>query len=240
MTPRAASAAARPARTATERFKSDKLTARGRHPQGARRPARRARCSTPCTRPSASTRSPTRNTTHSKPGSSKWGTDGEWPLFLDVWLEHTVEDVNSQDRPRHCGHHRRTLLNAPHRRSGIPPGVTRSKCVRDEEGTPLHFQRPLHRYVDGNPYTRNAPGWRFGTPTAPGSTPSTRRASRNGTFAVTDHRRRRRALQNPHHGARRRTRSPPTGPAGRLSVPQAGTPGAPRTSTSRCPRPGSS
>ena len=29
----------------------------------------------------------------------KVGTDGEWPLFLDVWLEHTVEDVNSQDRP---------------------------------------------------------------------------------------------------------------------------------------------
>ena len=23
----------------------------------------------------------------------KVGTDGEWPLFLDVWLEHTIEDV---------------------------------------------------------------------------------------------------------------------------------------------------
>ena len=29
----------------------------------------------------------------------KVGSDGEWPLFLDVWLEHTIEDINSQERP---------------------------------------------------------------------------------------------------------------------------------------------
>lgn len=26
------------------------------------------------------------------------GEDGEWPLFLDVWLEHTIEDVNTRHR----------------------------------------------------------------------------------------------------------------------------------------------
>src|SRR4051794_27773729 len=26
------------------------------------------------------------------------GQDGEWPLFLDVWLEHVVEEVANADR----------------------------------------------------------------------------------------------------------------------------------------------
>ena len=26
------------------------------------------------------------------------GQDGEWPLFLDVWVEHVVEEVANQDR----------------------------------------------------------------------------------------------------------------------------------------------
>ena len=26
------------------------------------------------------------------------GEDGEWPLFLDVWVEHVVEEVNSEHR----------------------------------------------------------------------------------------------------------------------------------------------
>ena len=28
----------------------------------------------------------------------KVGEDGEWPLFLDVWLEHSVEEVASEHR----------------------------------------------------------------------------------------------------------------------------------------------
>ena len=31
------------------------------------------------------------------------GEDGEWPLFCDVWLEHVVEEVASQDRPGNKG-----------------------------------------------------------------------------------------------------------------------------------------
>ena len=26
------------------------------------------------------------------------GEDGEWPLFLDVWVEHVVEEVSTEDR----------------------------------------------------------------------------------------------------------------------------------------------
>ncbi len=31
------------------------------------------------------------------------GEDGEWPLFLDVWLEHVVEDVNTEHREGNKG-----------------------------------------------------------------------------------------------------------------------------------------
>ncbi|MBT2538690.1 catechol 1,2-dioxygenase [Arthrobacter sp. ISL-69] len=66
----------------------------------------------------------------------KVGTDGEWPLFLDVWLEHTVEDVNSQDRPGTVG-----TIEGPYYVPGSPvlqsPGTVEMR--EDEEGTPLHF-----------------------------------------------------------------------------------------------------
>ena len=31
------------------------------------------------------------------------GQDGEWPLFLDVWLEHVVEEVNTEHREGNKG-----------------------------------------------------------------------------------------------------------------------------------------
>ncbi len=66
----------------------------------------------------------------------KVGTDGEWPLFLDVWLEHSVEDVNSQDRPGTVG-----TIEGPYYVPGSPvfqtPGTVEMR--ENEEGTPLRF-----------------------------------------------------------------------------------------------------
>ena len=51
----------------------------------------------------------------------KVGNDGEWPLFLDVWLEHAVEDVNSQDRPGTKG-----TIEGPY----YVPGSPELRCPR--------------------------------------------------------------------------------------------------------------
>ncbi|MFJ6300821.1 catechol 1,2-dioxygenase [Pseudarthrobacter oxydans] len=66
----------------------------------------------------------------------KVGNDGEWPLFLDVWLEHTVEDVNSQERPGTKG-----TIEGPYYVPGSPELATPATVLmRDgEEGTPLRF-----------------------------------------------------------------------------------------------------
>ena len=53
---------------ATERFFHDKQAGAATHSAGARRPARHARSSPPCTTSSASTRSPTTSTTRSRRG----------------------------------------------------------------------------------------------------------------------------------------------------------------------------
>lgn len=77
----------------------------------------------------------------------KVGTDGEWPLFLDVWLEHTVEDVNSHDRPGTMG-----TIEGPYYVPDSP--VLESPATVEmreyEEGTPLRFSG---RFTDtaGNP-----------------------------------------------------------------------------------------
>jgi catechol 1,2-dioxygenase len=77
----------------------------------------------------------------------KVGTDGEWPLFLDVWLEHTVEDVNSQDRPGTVG-----TIEGPYYVPDSPvlqtPGTVEMR--ENEEGTPLHFSGRFTD-TDGNP-----------------------------------------------------------------------------------------
>ncbi|MCI9888283.1 catechol 1,2-dioxygenase [Micrococcales bacterium 31B] len=66
----------------------------------------------------------------------KVGTDGEWPLFLDVWLEHTVEDVNSKDRPGTVG-----TIEGPYYVPNSPVLQTPATVeMRDDEaGTPLRF-----------------------------------------------------------------------------------------------------
>ena len=38
------------------------------------------------------------------------GADGEWPLFLDVFVEHVVEEVANADARRQQGNHRGSVL----------------------------------------------------------------------------------------------------------------------------------
>lgn len=67
----------------------------------------------------------------------KVGSDGEWPLFLDVWLEHTIEDINSQDRPGVVG-----TIEGPYYVPNAPQMQTPAtlEMREDEEGTPIVFQ----------------------------------------------------------------------------------------------------
>ena len=77
----------------------------------------------------------------------KVGTDGEWPLFLDVWLEHTVEDVNSQDRPGTRG-----TIEGPYYVPDSPvlesPATVETR--ENEEGTPLRLSGHFTD-TDGSP-----------------------------------------------------------------------------------------
>ena len=67
----------------------------------------------------------------------KVGTDGEWPLFLDVWLEHTVEEVNSAARPGTVG-----TIEGPYYVPGAPvlPTPATLPMRPEEPGTPLLLQ----------------------------------------------------------------------------------------------------
>ncbi|MEC3854354.1 catechol 1,2-dioxygenase [Paenarthrobacter ureafaciens] len=77
----------------------------------------------------------------------KVGNDGEWPLFLDVWLEHTVEDVNSQDRPGTKG-----TIEGPYYvpESPVLESPAMLEMRDDEEGVPLQFSGRFTD-TDGNP-----------------------------------------------------------------------------------------
>lgn len=75
------------------------------------------------------------------------GEDGEWPLFLDVWIEHAVEEVNNADREGSKG-----TIEGPYYIPGSP--VLESPAVLpmrdDEPGTPLLFQGQVTG-VNGEP-----------------------------------------------------------------------------------------
>jgi catechol 1,2-dioxygenase len=81
----------------------------------------------------------------------KWmiqvGLDGEWPLFLDVWLEHVVEEVANADREGSKG-----TIEGPYYVPDAP--LMDSTCTlemrSDEPGTPLLFQGQV-KAVDGTP-----------------------------------------------------------------------------------------
>jgi catechol 1,2-dioxygenase len=67
----------------------------------------------------------------------KVGEDGEWPLFLDVWLEHSVEDVATSHREGNKG-----SIEGPYYVPDAPSQDTPAtiEMREDEDGTPLLFQ----------------------------------------------------------------------------------------------------
>lgn len=75
------------------------------------------------------------------------GDDGEWPLFLDVWIEHVVEEVHSSDRAGSKG-----TIEGPYYVPNAPGGVGEVTLdMRDgETGTPLRFHGVVQD-VDGTP-----------------------------------------------------------------------------------------
>lgn len=75
------------------------------------------------------------------------GQDGEWPLFLDVWIEHVVEDVNTSDRAGSKG-----SIEGPYYVADAPelPAEATLPMREDEPGTPLLFQGQVTG-VDGEP-----------------------------------------------------------------------------------------
>jgi len=75
------------------------------------------------------------------------GQDGEWPLFLDVWVEHVVEEVVNEDRGGSKG-----TIEGPYYAPGAPEfdGEGTLSMRDDEPGTPLLFQGQVTN-VDGTP-----------------------------------------------------------------------------------------
>jgi catechol 1,2-dioxygenase len=65
------------------------------------------------------------------------GLDGEWPLFLDVWIEHVVEEVAGETREGSKG-----TIEGPYYIPGAPslPAETTLPAREGEAGTPLLFQ----------------------------------------------------------------------------------------------------
>ncbi|KRF16705.1 catechol 1,2-dioxygenase [Nocardioides sp. Soil797] len=65
------------------------------------------------------------------------GQDGEWPLFLDVWIEHVVEEVANAGREGSKG-----TIEGPYYVPGAPalPAEANMPMREDEKGTPLLFQ----------------------------------------------------------------------------------------------------
>jgi catechol 1,2-dioxygenase len=77
----------------------------------------------------------------------KVGEDGEWPLFMDVWLEHSVEEVATDHREGNKG-----SIEGPYYIPEAPEQKSPAKIEmrEDEKGTPLLFQGQV-RSTDGTP-----------------------------------------------------------------------------------------
>jgi catechol 1,2-dioxygenase len=97
------------------------------------------------------------------------GEAGEWPLFLDVWLEHAVEDVATDHRAGNKG-----SIEGPYYVPGAPelgakgtvpmrddeagtPLVWRGR-ITDTDGTPLQGKVELWHADDDGYYSQFAPG----------------------------------------------------------------------------------
>ncbi|KEI45718.1 catechol 1,2-dioxygenase [Saccharopolyspora rectivirgula] len=75
------------------------------------------------------------------------GEDGEWPLFLDVWIEHVVEQVANENRKGSAG-----SIEGPYYVPGAPelPSECTLPMREDEPGTPLALYGRVTS-VDGEP-----------------------------------------------------------------------------------------
>jgi catechol 1,2-dioxygenase len=75
------------------------------------------------------------------------GEDGEWPLFLDVWVEHVVEEVAGENREGSKG-----TIEGPYYVPNAPalPAEATLPMRDGEAGTPLLFQGQVTA-VDGTP-----------------------------------------------------------------------------------------
>jgi catechol 1,2-dioxygenase len=75
------------------------------------------------------------------------GADGEWPLFLDVFVEHVVEEVANAGREGSKG-----TIEGPYYVPDAPilPAECTLEMRADEPGTPLRFQGQVTD-VDGTP-----------------------------------------------------------------------------------------
>jgi catechol 1,2-dioxygenase len=74
------------------------------------------------------------------------GEDGEWPLFLDVWVEHVVEEVATEDRKGSKG-----TIEGPYYVPDSPAQKTPARLDRrdDEPGTELTWKGQI-RDLEGN------------------------------------------------------------------------------------------
>jgi catechol 1,2-dioxygenase len=83
------------------------------------------------------------------------GRDGEWPLFLDVWVEHVVEDVATAHRKGNKG-----TIEGPYYVPGSPERGARGTIpVRDEErGTTLVWTGTITS-TDGAPLAGKVELW---------------------------------------------------------------------------------
>ncbi|MEU4893229.1 catechol 1,2-dioxygenase [Streptomyces sp. NPDC044780] len=75
------------------------------------------------------------------------GEDGEWPLFLDVWVEHVVEEVANENREGSKG-----TIEGPYYIPDAPrlPAEATLPMRENEAGTPLLFHGQVSS-VDGTP-----------------------------------------------------------------------------------------
>lgn len=158
----------------------------------------------------------------------KVGEDGEWPLFLDVWVEHSVEEVANANR-----HGSKGTIEGPYYVPDSPAQQTPATLPmrQNEPGTPLLFQGQITS-VDGEPLKGgkveiwHADDLGFYSQFAPGlpewNLRGTVLADDEGHFQINT------VQPAPYQ-------IPPTARAGSSSPRRAGTRGAPPTSTSRSP-----
>ena len=118
------------------------------------------------------------------------GEDGEWPLFLDVWVEHVIEDVATAAR-----HGNKGSIEGPYYVPNSPElGAVATIPMRDDEqGNPLRFTGTITS-TDGGPLAGKVELWHadaqgYYSQYAPGIPQWNLRGSfstgPDGTFAIT-------------------------------------------------------